>query len=126
MLKLTYTENSFCLELLHQSMEKWLNNRLLVSVRAATSFFIEPSSASFLIPANLDGLKNLERVQYENCDMMSIALADEEFVEVSLHGNWIVSYPDSEEGIFVTTLSHKAEFFISKLWQEAQNTPVEF
>ena len=126
MLKLTYTENGFCLELLHQSMEKWLNNRLLVSVRAATSFFVEPSSASFLIPADLDGIKNLEKVQYENCDMMNIALADEEFVEVSLHGNWIVNYPDSEEGIFVTTLSHKAEFFISKLWQEAQNTPVEF
>lgn len=125
MLKLTYTENGFYLELLNQSMEKWLKNRLLVSVRSATSFFVEPSSASFLVPANLEGLKNLEQVQYENGDLMAIALADEDCVEISLHGNWIVNTPNSEEGIFVTTLSQKAEFFLSQLWQQAQNTPIE-
>ncbi len=126
MLKLTYTENGFYLELLNQSLEKWLKNRLWVSVRAATSFFIEPSSASFLIPADLKGLKPLEKVQSENGDLMAIALADEDFVEISLQGNWIVGDPHSEEGIFVTNLTQKAEFFLFKLWQEAQNTPIEF
>jgi hypothetical protein len=126
MLKLTYTENGFYLELLHQSMEKWLKNRLLVSVRSANSFFVEPSSASFLLPANLEGLKNLEKVQYENGEMMAIALADEDYIEVSLYGNWITGEPKSEEGIFVTTLTQRAEFFLCQLWQEAQNAPIEF
>ena len=126
MLKLTYTANGFCVELLHQSMEKWLTNRVLVSVRAAASFFVEPSSASFLLPATLEGLNTLEKVQHENGDIMAIALADEKFVEVCLNGNWVVGDPDSEEGIFVTTLSQRAEFFLVKLWQEAQNAPIEF
>jgi hypothetical protein len=125
MLKLTYTENGFCLELLHQNMEKWLKNRLWVSVRAATSFYVEPSSASFLLPANLEGLNHLEKLQYENGEVMAIALADQEFVEINLYGNWIVGDPNSEEGIFVATLTQKAEFFLFNLWQEAQNTPIE-
>jgi len=123
MLKLTYTENGFYLELLNQSLEKWLKNRLLLSVRAATSFFVEPSSASFLIPANLKSLESLLKLQFENGEIMAIAPADDEFVEISLYGNWIAEHTNTQEGIFITTLSQRAEFFLLKLWQEAQTTP---
>ncbi|NES82662.1 MAG: hypothetical protein F6K10_15330 [Moorea sp. SIO2B7] len=120
MLKLTYTENGFLLEHLTQSLEDWVKGRVILALRAATSLFVEPSTASFLLPEDLPHLPNLEALQQENGDLMELSLCDAEYVEVSLQGTWLGSTPDSEEGIFVTAMSDRAEFFLFKLWQEAQ------
>ncbi|MGK7875107.1 MAG: alr0857 family protein [Xenococcaceae cyanobacterium] len=121
MLKLTYTENGFRLEHLAQSLEDWVKTRVLLALRAGTSLCVEPSTASFLLPADLPLLVDLETVvQGENGEIIELSPCDAEYVEVSLQGTWLVSNPDSEEGIFACAMSDRAEFFLYKLWQEAQ------
>ncbi len=122
MLKLTYTENGFCLEHLAQPMENWVATRVVLALRSATPLFVEPSTASFLLPADLPHLTELESLSArENTQALSLAVCDDEYVEVCLNGTWLVSEPESEEGIFVTTMSDRAEFFLFKLWQEAES-----
>ncbi|MEM9926593.1 MAG: alr0857 family protein, partial [Cyanobacteria bacterium P01_D01_bin.50] len=59
MLKLTYTENSFYLELLTQSVEEWIQARVILTLRVGQSLCVEPSTASFLLPVDLPGLGQL-------------------------------------------------------------------
>ncbi len=120
MLKLTYTENGFHLERLTQSLEDWVKARVILCLRAATSFYVEPSTASFLLPVNLPALADLEALERENAEIMAISPCDAECVEVSLQGTWLSSNLDSEEGIFTCSLSDRAEFLLYQLWLEAQ------
>ncbi len=121
MLKLTYTENSFYLERLAQSMEEWVSTRVLLALRAGTSLYVEPSTASFLLPADLPQLVRFETVvEQENPDAVTLSLCDADCVEISLNGTWLVSDPESEEGIFTCTMSDRAEFYLFKLWEVAQ------
>ncbi len=119
MLKLIYTENGYELELLSQSTEEWLTTRVILALRTGTNLYIEPSTASFLLPADLPHLVDLE-ILIEG-DFLTVSPCDAEYVEVSLKGTWVVETPDSEEGIFITAMSNCAEFFLFKLWQAAQN-----
>ncbi|NEN99844.1 MAG: hypothetical protein F6J94_16585 [Moorea sp. SIO1F2] len=122
MLKLIYTENSFYLERLAQSLEEWVTTRTLVSLRAGASFYIEPSTASFLLPANLPHLRQLEVfVRQDKTDAIALSICDAEYVEVSLQGTWLTSDPEDEEGIFVTAMNYAVEFFLYQLWQEANH-----
>jgi hypothetical protein len=121
MLKLTYTENGFHLEHLAQSLEEWVTARVILALRSGTGFCVEPSTAAFLLPADLPYLSDLEKlVQGENGDNIELSFCDDHYVEVVLQGTWLTSEPNSEEGIFVTVMSERAEFFLYKLWQEAQ------
>jgi len=119
MLKLTYTENGFYLELLAQPLEEWVTARVILALRAGTSLCVEPSNASFLLPADLPQLQALER-QGQTEDAIALCLCDADYVEVSLQGTWLSSDSGGEEGIFVTVMSYAVEFFLFKLWQEAQ------
>ncbi|MBD2576858.1 alr0857 family protein [Oscillatoria sp. FACHB-1406] len=122
MLKLTYLENGFDLERLAQSLEDWVEVRVLVAMRSATAICVEPTTASFLLPIDLPYLKELEALAMrEEGDSIALAVCDEEYIEVSLNGTWVSSAPDGEEGAFVTALSDRVEFFLFKLWQEAQS-----
>ena len=146
MLKLIYTENSFYLERLAQSLEEWVTTRTLVSLRAGASFYIEPSTASFLLPADLPHLRELEVfVQQDTTDAIAesgaeafghafakgdaartrtpiaLSICDAQYVEVSLQGTWLTSDPEDEEGIFVTAMNYAVEFFLYQLWQEANH-----
>lgn len=121
MLKLTYTENGFYLECLAQSLEEWVALRVLLALRAGTRISVEPSTASFLLPAELPGIEQLVlEAQREDSEIISLCTCDAEYVEVSLRGNWISSDSESGEGVFVVALSERTEFFLHKLWQEAQ------
>lgn len=120
MLKLTYTETSFYLELLASSLEEWVAQRVLL-VRIGEIICVEPSTASFLVPADLLELNLLKaEVQRQKSDALTLCAGDAEYVEVSLKGTWLASNPESAEGVFVATLSPSIEFFLFKLWQEAQ------
>lgn len=119
MLKLTYTENGFYLERLAQPLEDWVGARVILALRAGTSLCVEPSTASFLLPANLPQLRHLER-QQEGEDAIALSLCDAEYVEVSLQGSWMTSDTDGAEGVFVTSMSYGVEFFLLKLWEESQ------
>ena len=119
MLKLTYTENGFYLERLAQPLEDWVGAQVILALRAGTSLCVEPSTASFLLPANLPQLRHLER-QQEGEDAIALSLCDAEYVEVSLQGSWMTSNTDGAEGVFVTSMSYAVEFFLIKLWEESQ------
>ncbi|HEY9832670.1 MAG TPA: alr0857 family protein [Stenomitos sp.] len=119
MLKLTYTENGFYLERLAQPLEEWVTARVILALRAGTNLCVEPSTASFLLPANMPQLRHLER-QKEGEDAIALSLCDAEYIEVSLKGTWMTSDVDSAEGVFVTSLNYAVEFFLIKLWEESQ------
>ncbi|WP_013324077.1 alr0857 family protein [Gloeothece verrucosa] len=120
MLKLTYTESGFHLERLSQSLEEWVNTRVMLALRSGTPIYVEPSAASFLLPIDVPYLADLEKlVQREQGDILELSVCDEETVEVSLQGTWITNDPENEEGVFVCLLSDRAEFFLDKVWQEA-------
>lgn len=121
MLKFTYTETSFHLDRLAQSLEELVAARVIVAMRVGQSLCVEPITASFLLPADLPGLHYLEtETQREGSDTISVCAADAEYVEVSLRGTWLAADDETAEGVFVTTLCDRTEFFLLKCWQEAQ------
>ncbi len=121
MLKLTYTENSFQLERLAQFVEDWVTARVILSLRAGWHICVEPSTASFLLPADLPGIDRLEaEARREDSEIISLCAGDAEYVEVSLHGTWVSAGTDKDEGVFVVSMSDRTEFFLFKLWQESQ------
>lgn len=118
MLKLTYTENNFNLERVNESLEDWVNTRDVLALRLATKIHIEPSTASFLVPANLERLADLEKVAEEN--FVKLYLCDAEYVEVALRGLWLTSDAESETGVFVTALLPSTELLLLQLSQSEQ------
>ncbi|NEP02329.1 MAG: hypothetical protein F6K58_27505 [Symploca sp. SIO2E9] len=121
MLKLTYTENSFYLEHLTTALEEWVSSRVILALRTGTSLCVQASTASFLLPADLPQLENLETVvRREQVEAITISICDADYIEVSLQGSWLVSATDTEEGVFVSAMSYAVELFLSILWQEAQ------
>lgn len=121
MLKLTYIETGFHLELLAKSLEEWIAMRVILALRVGECICVEPSTASFLLPANSPGLDLLEaEVQRQETDIIALSACDAEYVEVILKGTWLASDLESAEGVFVAVLSHSSEFFLLKLWHEAQ------
>jgi hypothetical protein len=121
MLKLTYIETGFYLEYLAKSLEEWVQGRVVLALRVGESLCIEPTTASFLLPADLPGLETLV-VEVKRLDPESISLSvcDAEYIEVSIEGTWVSSKADSTEGVFVAAMSHSIEFFLLKLWQDSQ------
>ncbi|WP_009630559.1 alr0857 family protein [Synechocystis sp. PCC 7509] len=121
MLKLTYIETGFYLEYLAKSLEEWVQGRVILALRVGESLCIEPTTASFLLPADLPGLDTLA-LEIRRLDLESIRLSagDAEYLEVSIEGTWVSSKADSDEGVFVAVMSHSVEFFLLKLWQESQ------
>lgn len=122
MLKLTYLENGFNLELLTQSVEDWVAVRVVLALRSATPIFVEPMTASFLLPMDVPYLNDLQALaKGETADLLEISPCDEDCVELCLNGTWVAQSPEAEEGVFVTKMNHRVEFFLFKVWQEAQS-----
>lgn len=115
MLKLTYTLDNFSLEHLNESLENWVNVRVILAVRLATSIHIEPSTASFLLPAEFSGLIEMENATQEN--RLQICRCDNEFIEVVLKGLWLTSDVERETGVFVTELLPSTELLLQQLSQ---------
>ncbi|NES99280.1 MAG: hypothetical protein F6K62_19830 [Sphaerospermopsis sp. SIO1G2] len=121
MLKLIYTERNFDLVYLSQSLEEWVTKRVILSLRVGKPLYLEPSTASFLIPVDLPGAQKLEmEVQKGDGEIIDLSDCDAEYMEVTLQGSWLSQGTESTEGVFVTTMSDRMEFFLHKLWQESQ------
>ncbi|BAZ37964.1 hypothetical protein NIES4101_38930 [Calothrix sp. NIES-4101] len=121
MLKLTYTDTDFYLEYLAQSLEDWVQARVILALRVGQSLCVEPSTASFLLPVDLPGIEMLKRLAIcGDREIITVCLCDSEYIEVTLHGSWISSACEDANGVFVTRMSDRTEFFLHKLWQEAQ------
>lgn len=123
MLKLTYTESSFDLECVTLSLEEWVAQRVILSLRVGQGLCIEPNTAAFLLPRDLPGVEVLKaEVKRDDREIIALCGCDAEYMEVTLRGSWLSdSYKDAV-GVFVTTISDRAEFFLHKLWQEAQES----
>lgn len=115
MLKLTYTEDSVNLELLEDSLNNWLYARLILSVSASIPINFEPTIASFNIPKDSEITEEIEAmVELENNLEIDGHLSDS--VEIIIKGIWIVSPPQQQEGIFVTSLSTRTEMLLFRGW----------
>ncbi len=119
MLKITYTENGFYLEQLNDSPENWIAKRVLLCLRAATSIYVEPSTASFLLPEDLPYFDQLKTLKTGHGETMELISNEDGFLEVCLQGTWVAAQEDSEEGVFICTLCDRTEFFLYQLWQES-------
>jgi hypothetical protein len=121
MLKLTYIETGFYLEYLAKSLEDWVQERVVLALRVSESLYIEPTTASFLLPADLPDLETLVmEIRRLDPESISLSAGDAEYIEVSLNGTWVSLNADSEEGVFVSAMSYSIEFFLLKLWQDSQ------
>ena len=118
MLKITYLEDEIYLEHLEESIQAWRANRVLVSLRAGISIFVEESTACLVIPIDTPYLMGLAELEAKK--QIEITPCDSEYLEVVLSGIWVTSNEDSEEGIFVCDLHHSSESFIYRIWQESK------
>ncbi len=123
MLKLTYTETSFYLEYLSQLLEEWVAQRVILALRVCQNLHVEPSTASFLLPVDLPGVEVLhDQLKRDDRENIALSVCDPEYLEVTLQGSWISSSSEDAIGVFVTAMSDRTEFFLHKLWQEAQKS----
>lgn len=118
MLKITYLEDEIYLEYLEESIEAWKANRILVSLRAGVSIFVEDSTACLVIPVDTPYIMGLAELEAKK--QITITPCDAEYLEIVLPGTWVTSNEDSEEGIFVCDLHHSSESFLYRIWQESQ------
>ena len=82
---------------------------------------IEPTTASFLLPLDLLGVERLKtEVKYHDREIIGLCNCDHEYLEFTPEGSWLSDGNDDAVGVFVTTMSYDTEFFLSKLWQDAQ------
>ena len=116
MLKIAYTDKGVHIERLNESLETWLTNRVLISLRSTVGICAEPSSASLIIPRDLPYFQDLS--SSEETQDFQIDICDSSFAEISLEGSWIATPENREEGIFVCCLTTKTEFFLHQLWRE--------
>ncbi|MGB7375413.1 MAG: alr0857 family protein [Rivularia sp. (in: cyanobacteria)] len=113
MLKLTYTDDKISLDCSKQSLEDWVNTRVLISIRSTVSINIESSTASILVPAS-SFVGELNKINSEN--IVEFCRCDAESVEVVLKGIWVTSEVESETGVFVTELEESNEYLLQSLF----------
>lgn len=118
MLKITYLEDGIYVEYLQESVEAWKTRRILVSLRAGTSIYVENITASLVLPTNIAYHAGLNELAAK--ELIQIIPCDENYVEVALSGNWVSQTKNSEAGVFVCELNHSSEYFLYELWQESQ------
>lgn len=121
MLKLTYIETGFYLEPLATELEEWVALRVIFALRVGDPIYVEPSTAAFLLPADLPELNLLAaQVRQQGTDEIELSTCDAEYVEVILLGTWLATDAESANGVFVAALSDSTECLLVKLWQSAQ------
>jgi hypothetical protein len=126
MLKFTYTEDSVNLELLEDNFLSWMCARLTMAISASIPITFEPTTASFTIARDselIETLRSLAELE-NNLEVDGNLLHS---VEIILKGIWVISNPQEQEGIFVTSLSPRTEILLFRLWTTSivtENVPV--
>ena len=121
MLKLNYTEVGLFIERTTTAPELFIAQRVVLAMRLGRLLQVEPGRASFLLPADIPELEELEAILQRECSsIITLIPVDDEFVEVGLSGSWIAEGRAANEGMFVTAMSNSTEFFIHKLWQMSE------
>lgn len=121
MLKLNYTEVGLYMERTMTAPEMLIAQRVVLALRLGQPLHVKPGCASFLLPANIPELEQLEMALQRECSStVTVIPVDDEFVEVVLSGSWVAEDREAHEGMFLTLMSDRAEFFIYKLWQMSE------
>lgn len=121
MLKLNYTEVGLYMERTMTAPELLIAQRVVLAMRLGQPLHVEPGCASFLLPAATPELEGLEMALQQECrPVVTITAVDEEFVEVGLSGSWVAESKEAHEGMFLTVMSDRVEFFLYKLWQMSE------
>ncbi len=123
MLKLTYTETGLSLEILEQPLEIWVNTWVLLTLRSGTALWVEPTTATFILPIDLPHIGELLNIVHEEIETsLELYLGDEEGIEVNLDGTWLSSNANAEEGVFVCGFSDRTEACLYRLWQASEHS----
>ncbi|MGG6295041.1 alr0857 family protein [Leptolyngbya sp. AN02str] len=129
MLKLNYTDVGLYMERIMTNPELLIAQRVLLAMRLGQMLHVEPGRASFLLPADIPELEELEAaLQREYNPNSTILLVDDASVEVNLSGCWMAESKEAQEGMFLAlmsdslseTLRERIERFIYKLWQMSE------
>lgn len=120
MLKFTFTETGFYLELLSESLENWLPSRLTLMIKAGQAINLERCSASFVLAASPRCRRELAAlIRLEEEGAIAVYPCDAETLEVSLRGTWLTSRKDlPDEGVFLATLAPLTEAMLYNLWRQ--------
>jgi hypothetical protein len=122
MLKLTYTKAGLHMERVAAPLEALVVQRVILAIRAGQTLHVEPGRASFLLSADAVSLTQLElAIQMQPNTCISVQPVDNEYVEISVQGSWLAETLVAHEGMFLTALDDRAEFFVYKLWQATQS-----
>ena len=121
MLKLNYTDVGLFMERTITNPELLIAQRVLLAMRLGQTLHVELGRASFLLPANLPELEELEAALQRECNPSATVFpVDDDFVEVNLSGSWVAESKEAHEGMFLTVMSDWLEHFIYKLWQMSE------
>jgi hypothetical protein len=121
MLKLTYTDAGLHMEKVATALENLVTQRVVLALRLGQSLHIEPSRAAFLLPVDTPGLNQLRLTIRMEKSCVSVTLVDAQFVEISVHGNWIAASDEAHEGMFIAAFSDRTELLVYKLWESTQD-----
>lgn len=122
MLKITYLENGLYLECLQETLEDWIELRVVLALRMGQRLLIERSTASVLLPLNLIKQSGLELIARRE-EAILLDRSDADYLEVSLQGTWVSSGDHETEGVFVAMLNPATEQLLVRLWQASQVQP---
>ena len=117
MLKLIYTETDLHMELLTANLEDWVMQRLLFSDSTGEIIFLSSETASFLLPTTICEATAINFYLYhQGAKTVTANCCDLDRVEIGLTGYWLSTDPNSAQGIFVTKLLDRVEFYLCQLW----------
>jgi hypothetical protein len=115
MLKFVYTETATHLERIDLSLSDWID-RYQSLCRAAGMVVTIDCDSRYSFPVSIDFIEtSRHRLTLDRGTTVSIERCDAECVEVQIDGCWLASQ-GTEEGVFITELSHTAEDEIWHLW----------
>lgn len=124
MLKFTYTNNNVHLEVLPETLSEWISARVMFCVYSSNPIFVTPETASLLISADINTFNYLDQALDQ--EIIEVVQVNDEDIEIILKGVWVTSNLDSDDGIFVTTMSYETEFFLSQIFLEEQNLSCKY
>jgi hypothetical protein len=125
MLKLIYTETALHLELIATDLEKWVEQRLIFATSVAETIFLSSEKATFLLPDLICEATAANFYLYrQGVQTVTVNHCDRDQVEIGLTGYWLCRNTNSAEGIFVTQLPDRVEFYLWQLWSSANSLSV--
>jgi hypothetical protein len=121
MLKLQYTEAGLHVEQIHQSVEVWLSQRSVLAVSTGQSFWVEKSTASFLLAADAIAGKMVKTyIQHESSGAIALDVAEAGYLEITIQGIWTAASSTTHEGVFIVGFETELEEAIAHWWHQSQ------